>query len=169
MTQLGWLGRKPSAQTNKQEKCLTALWTVFQKVNEKVNLGRPNALRTWHRYLKGQIFEKSVQNLILAAQAFGFRSDKYLTKKVRVVSLIQGMPTGPYLCLYQWSAQEFGLEIHSGEFNLKIKKQRYCPSCMWHSYLTWYMSPSNIIKLSQTVWELWPAQNFGFRGDKYIK
>ena len=31
------------------------------------------------------------------------------------------------------------------------------------------MSPSNIIKLSQTVWELWPAQDFGFRGDKYIK
>ena len=27
----------------------------------------------------------------------------------------------------------------------------------------------NIIKLSQTVWELWPAQDFGFRGDRYIK
>ena len=40
---------------------------------------------------------------------------------------------------------------------------------MRHSYLTWYMSPPNIIKLSQTVWELWPAQDFGFRGDKYIK
>ena len=26
----------------------------------------------------------------------------------------------------------------------------------------------NIIKLSQTVWELWPAQDFGFRGDNYI-
>ena len=24
-----------------------------------------------------------------------------------------------------------------------------------------------IIKLSQTVWELWPAQDFGMRGDKY--
>ena len=52
--------------------------------------------------------------------------------------------------------------------NLK-KEQWYCPSCMWHSYLTWYMSPPNIIKLSQTVWELWPAQDFGFRGDKYVK
>ena len=26
----------------------------------------------------------------------------------------------------------------------------------------------NIIKLSQTVLELWPAQDFDFRGDKYI-
>ena len=34
-----------------------------------------------------------------AAQVFGFRGDKYLTKKVRVVSLIQGMLTGPYLYL----------------------------------------------------------------------
>ena len=30
------------------------------------------------------------------------------------------------------------------------------------------MSLPNMIKLSQTVWELWPAQDFGFRGDKYI-
>ena len=27
----------------------------------------------------------------------------------------------------------------------------------------------NIIKLSQTVWELWPAQDFGFSGDNYIR
>ena len=26
-----------------------------------------------------------------------------------------------------------------------------------------------IIKLYQTLWELWPAQDFGFRGDKCIK
>ena len=31
------------------------------------------------------------------------------------------------------------------------------------------MSPPNIIKLSQTVLEFWPAQDFGFRGDKYIE
>ena len=30
--------------------------------------------------------------------------------------------------------------------------------CLW-------MSASGEIKLSQTVWELWPAQYFGFRGD----
>ena len=27
------------------------------------------------------------------------------------------------------------------------------------------MSLPKIIKLSQTVWELWPAQDFGIRGD----
>ena len=51
----------------------------------------------------------------------------------------------------------------------KKNEDNYCPSCKWNTYLTWYMSPPNIIKLSQTVWELWPAQDFGFRGDKYIK
>ena len=25
----------------------------------------------------------------------------------------------------------------------------------------------NMIKLSQTVWVLWPAENFGFRGDNH--
>ena len=25
-----------------------------------------------------------------------------------------------------------------------------------------------MIKLSQTIWELWPAEDFGFRGDNYI-
>ena len=30
------------------------------------------------------------------------------------------------------------------------------------------MSLPNIIELPQTVWELWPAQDFRFRGDKYI-
>ena len=39
---------------------------------------------------------------------------------------------------------------------------------MWHAYLTWYMSLPKIIKLSQTVWELWSAQDFGIRGDEYI-
>ena len=29
------------------------------------------------------------------------------------------------------------------------------------------MSQPKIIKLSQTVWELWPAQDFGIRGDNY--
>ena len=39
---------------------------------------------------------------------------------------------------------------------------------MWHAYLTWYTSLPNIIKPSQLVWVLWPTQDFGFRGDKYI-
>ena len=39
---------------------------------------------------------------------------------------------------------------------------------MRHAYWSSYSSPQNIIKLPQTVWELWPAQDFGFRGDNYI-
>ena len=31
------------------------------------------------------------------------------------------------------------------------------------------LSLPNIIILSQSVWELWPAQDFCFRGDNYIK
>ena len=30
------------------------------------------------------------------------------------------------------------------------------------------MSQPNIITLSQTVWELWPTQDLGCMGDKYI-
>ena len=49
------------------------------------------------------------------------------------VSLVHDMPTGPYLCLYQilkkyfkplWSAQEFGLEIPSGEITRKKNKAK---------------------------------------------
>ena len=51
---------------------------------------------------------------------------------------------------------------------VKNQRSKNCPSCMLHTYLTLYMSLSKIIKLSQTIWELWPAQDFGIRGDKYI-
>ena len=47
---------------------------------------------------------------------------------------------------------------------LEKEQSKSCPSCMWHFYMTWYMSLPNIFKLFQTVWELWPAQDFGFRG-----
>ena len=97
-------------QKKKKKKCLTHYGQVFQKVNEKVNLGKPNARRQWHRYFKGQSYEKSVQNSILAAQAFVFR---YLTKKVSVVSLI---PTCPYVCLHQILSKYFkpfrSYEVH---------------------------------------------------------
>ena len=88
----------------------------FKMVNQKVNLGRPKAHWPWQRYFKGQIFEKPVQKSILAAQAFGFRGDKYVTKQVRVVSLTCNMPTGPYLCFYQILSKYFKLlrsyEVH---------------------------------------------------------
>ena len=43
-----------------------------------------------------------------------------------------------------------------------------CPSYMSHSYFTRYISIPKIIKLSQTIWELWPAQDFCFSGHNYI-
>ena len=52
--------------------------------------------------------------------------------------------------------------------NLK-KEQIYYFYCMWHSYLTWYIFLPNMIKLSQTILELWPEQDFGFKEDVYIK
>ena len=80
------------------------------------NLGRTNARRSRHPYFKEQIFEKPVQNSILVAQAFGFRGDKYVTKKIRVISLTQDMYTGPYLCLYQILSKYFkplrSYEVH---------------------------------------------------------
>ena len=39
---------------------------------------------------------------------------------------------------------------------------------MLHSYWSSSSSLPYIIKLSQTAWELWHAQDFGFRGDNYI-
>ena len=51
---------------------------------------------------------------------------------------------------------------------VKNQQSKSCPPCMLHTFLTWYMSLPKIIKLSQTVWEIWHAQDFGIRGDKYI-
>ena len=39
---------------------------------------------------------------------------------------------------------------------------------MGHTYWSSSLSLPKIIKLPQTVWELWPAQDFGFRGDNYL-
>ena len=51
---------------------------------------------------------------------------------------------------------------------VKNQQSKSRPSCMLHTFLTRYMSLPKIIELSQTVWELWPAQDFGIRGDKKI-
>ena len=50
----------------------------------------------------------------------------------------------------------------------KKQQSKSCIYCMLHTFLTWYMPLPKIIKVSQTVWELWPAPDFGIRGDKYI-
>ena len=51
----------------------------------------------------------------------------------------------------------------SGEITNKV-----CFSCMRHFYLSSSSSLPNMIKLSQTVWELWPAEDFSFRAGNYI-
>ena len=48
---------------------------------------------------------------------------------------------------------------------VKNQQSKSCHSCMLHTFLTWYMSLPKIIKSSQTVWEIWPAQDFGIRRD----
>ena len=98
-----------------------------------------------------------------------------MEKKVRVVSLACNMPTGPPLNLYQilsYYLKQYGsYGLHkisaSGE-TLHNKESESCLSCMRHTYWSSSSSLPNIIKLSQTVWELWPAQDFRFRGDNYI-
>ena len=41
------------------------------------------------------------------AQDLGFRKDKYIKKKVRIVSLAYDTSFGPYLCLYQILSKYF--------------------------------------------------------------
>ena len=66
-----------------------------------------------------------------------------------------------------WSAKEFALEIRSGEIPSKRTKQELS---FLHATLLLDLIyvPTKYIKLSQIVWELWPAQNLGFKGDNYI-
>ena len=51
---------------------------------------------------------------------------------------------------------------------LHNKGSESCLSCTRHTYWSSSSFLPNIIKLSQTVWELWPAQDFRFRGGNYI-
>ena len=111
---------------------------------------------------------------VMACKRVQLQGTKYIMKKVSIV-FVHNTPTGSYLCLYQifqiikklWCTQEFGLEIHSGAVT---KKQSASVSHLSCDTPTWpdIMSLPSIIKLSQTVWELWPAQDLGFRGHKYI-
>ena len=117
---------------------------------------------------------------VLAAQDFGFREDVHNEESQSCLSYMWHpywslfMPLPNIIKIFQtfkklWSTQESGVEIHSGEITRK-KEQSNCPSCMWHSYLTWCMSLPNMMNFfSQTIWELWPAQDFCFRGEKYIR
>ena len=110
------------------------------------------------------------------AQDFGFRGDNYIMKTVRVVTFAHNIPTGPLLHFYQTlSKYVLGYEsysLHKISASMEITTQRI----KWelslltrHAYWSSSSSLPNIIKLSQTVWELWPAQDFGFRGDNHIR
>ena len=50
---------------------------------------------------------------------------------------------------------------------VKLSQSKICPSCMRHSYLIYYV-PSKCCQVNSNRWELWPAQDIGFTGDKYI-
>ena len=67
-----------------------------------------------------------------------------------------------------WSAQEFGIEIHSGEITRKRIEQELS---FLHATLLLDLIciPTYFVKLSQIVWELWPAQDFYFRVANYIR
>ena len=54
-----------------------------------------------------------------------------------------------------------GRQLHNEESENRL-------SCTRHANWSSSSSLPNIIKLSQTVWELLPAQNFGIRGNNYI-
>ena len=56
----------------------------------------------------------------------------------------------------------------SGEKTNNGEESESCFSCMRHAYWSSSSSLPNMIKLSQILWELWPAEDFGFRGDNYI-
>ena len=121
---------------------------------------------------------KILSEQLWPAQYFGFRGDKCITKRKSCLSCRKhpywflSMPLQNIIKIFQtlnklWSAKEYGFEIYSGEITKKKQSKSFF-SCMWHFALTWYMSPPNIIKLANTVWEIWPAQDFSFRGYKYI-
>ena len=62
--------------------------------------------------------------------------------------------------------QDFGFR---GDNYITKKKVRVV-SCTWHAYRSSSSFLPNIISSAylRPVWELWPAQDFGFRGDNYI-
>ena len=87
-----------------------------QEVNEKVNLGRPNARRHDIPVLKDRFLKNpsKIQFRLHKLSASG--DDKYVTKKIRVISLTRDMSTGPCLCLYQILSKYFkplrSYEVH---------------------------------------------------------
>ena len=68
-----------------------------------------------------------------------------------------------------WNAQEFGLEIRLGQI-IKKKKKKKEQSQELSLHATLLLDLIYVpIKLSQTIWELQPAQDFGFKGRELHK
>ena len=67
-----------------------------------------------------------------------------------------------------WRTQDFGIEIHSGEITRRRLKQvlSFLHTVLLLDLIYMIMFLPIIVELSQTVWELWPAEDFGFRGNK---
>ena len=106
---------------------------------------------------------------------FPLQGKKYITKKVRVVSLACDTPTGTCLCLYQIFQTIKKFNIVRTRIQLRnsfrvLRRQKHELSFLHTIHLLdlIYVPLPIIIKLSQTVWELWPSEDFGFRGHKYI-
>ena len=66
-----------------------------------------------------------------------------------------------------WSAQGWSTDFCFRGDNYLTKEVRVF-SLACDDYWSSSSSLPNIIKLSQTVWELWSAQDFSWRGDNYI-
>ena len=75
----------------------------------------------------------------------------YITKTVGVVTLARNTPTGPPSFLPNIT-------------KIYLRVSKLWSAQGWIQFLLQY-----IIILSQTVLKLWPAQDFGFRGDNYIR
>ena len=69
---------------------------------------------------------------------------------------------------YHIISNSYGLhKISASGETTNNKESESCLSCRRHTYWSSSTSLPNIIKLSQTIWELWPAWDFGLRGDNY--
>ena len=61
---------KKTTTKNKRKMPQGIMDRFFERVNQKVNLRRPNACRLWHRYFKGQIFWKTHPKINFGCTSF---------------------------------------------------------------------------------------------------
>ena len=85
----------------------------------------------------------------------------------------------PYLCFYQILSNYFKpLSSYKVHMNLDKKfvhgrwlekEQNNCPSCMWHSYLTWYMPLSNTCNMKLLETRKWTIKTKSKKGHNSAK